>query len=91
MSALDDKIRAVVDEAVAEAILKERRRTEKLMAEVLGLMKRQFDQKLERANDAADEASAGVRELFARKPDQHGIVRRQYFTPRDHGEGERHG
>jgi hypothetical protein len=29
--------------------------------------------------------------LFGRGADQNGIVRRQFFTPRDHGEGERHG
>jgi hypothetical protein len=87
MSALDDRIRAVVDEAIRA----ERRRTEKLMGEVLGKMLRDINARLDRANDAADEASAGVRELFARGPDQRGIVRRQYFTPRDHGEGERRG
>jgi hypothetical protein len=87
MSSLDERIRAVVDEAIRA----ERKRTENLMGEVLGQMMADINAKLSRANDAADEASAGVRELFARGPDQHGIVRRQYFTPRDHGEGERHG
>jgi hypothetical protein len=88
MSALDTRIERVV----MKAIIEERKRTREVLGQVLGELMADINEKLGKTADAADEAGAGVRELFARGPDQNGIVRRQFFTPRNSGDaGVRHG
>jgi hypothetical protein len=87
MSALDDRIRAVVDTAIKQ----ERKRSEAVLAEVLGMMKRQFDQKLERSDATLDRLGSDVRELFSNRPDSSGVIRKQFFTPQPRERGERHG
>jgi hypothetical protein len=78
MSALTDLIRREVEIVIRE----ERKRTEALLAEIVAEMTRRFDQKLERTDNVLDGLNGDVRELFDRKPDARGVIRRQYFTPR---------
>jgi hypothetical protein len=83
MSALDDRIQAIVD----AAILKERGFMRQVIAEVIADLQVRGgadDDLLAKLND-------DVHELFQNRPDSRGIVRRQYFTPRDSDGGVRHG
>jgi hypothetical protein len=77
MSSLDERIRA----EVAAAIMKERARSEAVLAAVVAEMTRRFDQKLERSDATLDRLGSDVRELFSNKPDSSGVVRKQYYTP----------
>jgi len=87
MSALDDRIERAVDAAIRE----ERKRTEALLGEVVAELQRRFDQRFERADGLLDTLNGDVRELYGNKPDRHGIIRKQFFTPQPRERDERHG
>jgi hypothetical protein len=81
MSSLDERIRAVVD----AAIVKERARSEAVLAEVVAELQRRFNQRFERADGLLDTLNGDVRELYGNKPDRHGVIRKQFFTPQPRG------
>jgi hypothetical protein len=78
MSALDERIQRIVDAAIKQ----ERVRTEALLAEVVAELQRRFNQQFERADGLLDTLNGDVRELYGNKPDRHGVIRKQFFTPR---------
>jgi hypothetical protein len=84
MSALDERIKAYVDAAI--------RRERAFMREVLGEVLAELQKRGGTDSDMLAKLSDDVHELFQNRPDSRGVIRRQYFTPRDSGDGGvRHG
>jgi hypothetical protein len=83
MSALDEKIQAHVD----AAIRKERAFTRQVLGEVISELQARGGMD----GDMLAKLNDDVHELFQNRPDSRGVIRRQYFTPRNSDGGVRHG